>query len=58
VDEAMMRRRWEVFEKYFHARDGRARDRIVRKLLEVIGEKSADTKFEPAAERSRAVAAG
>ena len=57
VEEALMRRRWEVFEKYFHARDGRARDRIVRKLLDVIGNEAADG-LEPVRARSQVMATG
>jgi len=35
-DERMMERRWQVFEKHFHSRDGKARERVVAKLLETI----------------------
>jgi hypothetical protein len=36
IDAAVMERRWQVFEKNFHDRDGRARERVVEKLLEII----------------------
>lgn len=36
IDATVLERRWQVFEKNFHDRDGGARKRIVEKLLEII----------------------